>query len=600
MDILDGAGKAIPIKSGESCSSGPDRTFYQICLLLGVLVIPLMVHDWLAGWPLPVYVMGAQQCFIAIAAVLYWRGFEKSGAGILASTALLSAAIFIGLSAQGLHNSAVLMLPVCVVLAAVLFDTGPYLVYSAAGLLTILSLAALQARKILVVDQWANNQPLVDILVIVLISAVVASLLVRRLRASLRRSEAYGRSLRALAAGASGPRPEFFPASCAELCRILGLEALFILELIPPESGHVTIRALAAPVDFSVPSGPLPLAGTVWADTLSKATWHTEELPVSSLPQLGLPCTSYFGAPLRCTSGNILGLVSGLSVSKLQPGELEQALLPVFLASISSELEVRRTDQALLERTRERDAQYTRNEQIVFTLQALAARLEDVREQERTRLAHEIHDDLGQQLTAMRFELAHLGRRLKGHPTSSPHQESGPSPVAELTSMVHTTIQSVRRIATELRPAILDTFGLGAAIEWLVNDFQQRTGIAASYEGPEDLVTGGRVSTALFRICQEALANVARHSGADEVGVRLACRQQWITLEIADNGRGFVLPSDELATLGLVGMRERARIVGGSLTIVGSPENGVIVSASLPIAGQIPAQACSYNSEVLA
>ena len=94
MDILDGAGKAIPIKSGESFSPGPDPTFCQICLLLAVPVIPVMVHDWLAGWPLPAYVMGAQQCFVAIAAVLYSRGFEKSGAGLLASTALLSSAIF--------------------------------------------------------------------------------------------------------------------------------------------------------------------------------------------------------------------------------------------------------------------------------------------------------------------------------------------------------------------------------------------------------------------------------------------------------------------------------------------------------------------------
>lgn len=599
MEIRAGDVEATVKNPGESYSpTGEDRTFYQICLFLAVVVIPIMVHDWVAGWPIPVYVMGAQQFCMGIAALLYSRGSQKLAAGILASAVLVSAAIFIGLSTQGLHNSATLMFPMGVVLAALLFDARSHLVFSSAVVITVIGLALMQARGILPVDAWANDQPWLDTLVIVLISAVVAGLLVRRLRGSLRRSEQYGKALRALASAASGPGPAFLPAISAELHRLLDLEAVFILEL-PPESDHVTIRAFSAAADFSPPAGPLPVAGTVWADTLPRTGWHTRDCPPSSLSRLGLPFTCYFGAPLRCTSGNILGLVAGLSSSPIQPGDLEQALLPVFLASISSEMEVRRTDQALLERTRERDAQYAGNQQMVYTLQALAARLEDVREQERTRLAQEIHDQLGQQLTAMRFELAHLGSRLNGHAGFSSNRESGRSPVAELTSMVDTTIQYVRRIATELRPAVLDTFGLGAAIEWLVNDFQQRTGIATSYDGPEDLVTRGRVSTALFRICQEALTNVARHSGADEVGVRLTSGPAWIALEIADNGRGFLPPADDLETLGLVGMRERARIAGGSLTIESSPGNGVVVTASLPIAGQIPARACSQVSEVV-
>ena len=154
---------------------------------------------------------------------------------------------------------------------------------------------------------------------------------------------------------------------------------------------------------------------------------------------------------------------------------------------------------------------------------------------------------------------------------------------AEVTGLVDSAIQTVRRIATELRPSVLDTFGLVAAIEWQAEDFQKRTKTRCVYEGPQDLDVGRELSTTVFRICQEALTNVARHAAATEVRIRLAVEYDWLLIEVRDNGKG-VSPATlaHTSSLGVLGMRERARIAGGELEIGGSLGQGVTVVARLP------------------
>jgi len=207
-------------------------------------------------------------------------------------------------------------------------------------------------------------------------------------------------------------------------------------------------------------------------------------------------------------------------------------------------------------------------------LRSLAARLRTVREEERTRLAREIHDELGQALTAIKISLSSFIHELP----AEKKQES-----ESILKLVDQTIQSVRRIATELRPIILDDFGLVAAVEWAGEEFAARSGIKLRLDLPrEDLVMDQDIATAIFRIFQETLTNVARHAEASEVEVRLGKDDDSIVLEVRDNGRGM---NEELATggsLGILGMRERALLLKGKLTIHGTPGIGTTVRVRIP------------------
>jgi len=208
-----------------------------------------------------------------------------------------------------------------------------------------------------------------------------------------------------------------------------------------------------------------------------------------------------------------------------------------------------------------------------------------VREEEGARIAREIHDELGQQLTAMRFDLVNLKKRLGDALARGQAVEPLLQRFTELTGMVDSTIRVVRRIATELRPGVLDTFGPIAAIEWLAKDFQNRTGVRCVYEGVEDLDVDNELATTLFRICQEALTNVARHAEAKEVMIRVALEGEgWLSLEIADDGKGMTAETlARTSSLGVMGMRERARIAGGEIEIRSIAGQGVTLVARLPL-----------------
>ena len=212
-------------------------------------------------------------------------------------------------------------------------------------------------------------------------------------------------------------------------------------------------------------------------------------------------------------------------------------------------------------------------------LQALAANLELAREEERTQIARELHDQLGQALTAMKFDLAWLTDRL------GQKDETLSKKAKAITLQMDTMIKTVRRIATELRPGMLDDLGLGASIEWQARDFEKRTGIVCTVSVPEnDLPPARTQSLALFRIFQEALTNVERHANAQNIEVSLSFTPETINLQVHDDGRG--IKAQEITgphSLGLLGMRERANRLGGTFDILGLPGDGTLLTVSIPI-----------------
>ena len=211
-------------------------------------------------------------------------------------------------------------------------------------------------------------------------------------------------------------------------------------------------------------------------------------------------------------------------------------------------------------------------------LRALAGRLQSIREEERKRVAREIHDQLGQALTAIKLDVSSLVRELPGE------QRKESSRVTSILKLVDETIQAVRRIATELRPGMLDDLGLVATIEWAGEEFGARTGTKCRLELPsDDIAIDQEKATAIFRIFQETLTNIARHANANEVRARLATEDCNVTLEVRDNGVG--IHEEKLrkgGSLGILGMRERVTLLGGDLTITSSPGNGTAVLVRIP------------------
>jgi signal transduction histidine kinase len=215
-------------------------------------------------------------------------------------------------------------------------------------------------------------------------------------------------------------------------------------------------------------------------------------------------------------------------------------------------------------------------------LRHLANHLQKVREEERTRIARELHDQFGQTLTVLKMDLAWLAKHLPG-PNPSLQTK-----LDAMGSVIDTTLQVLHRVCTELRPVILDDFGLAAAIQWQTEDFQSRTGIACSVilDTEADKLTQDE-STALFRIFQETLTNTLRHAAATEIGVHLWEEENQLMLEIADNGKGIA--DTEISSpmsLGLIGMRERVYGINGSIQLSGIQDKGTRVTVAIPLNGK--------------
>ena len=226
----------------------------------------------------------------------------------------------------------------------------------------------------------------------------------------------------------------------------------------------------------------------------------------------------------------------------------------------------------LTQRRQEEDISRRSSEQ----LRELSARLQSVREEERTRIARAIHDDLGQSLTGLKMDVAWL----QGH-LEQPALLAKTRAMAEL---IDATVQAVRRIATELRPGILD-LSLVATIEWQLKEFQTRTGIEGTLvSAPEETGLDADGSTTVFRIFQEILTNVIRHAGATRVEVTLEETGGILMLQVHDNGRGIT--ESEIhspRSIGLLGMQERARLRAGEVQFQGPSGQGTIVTVRVPL-----------------
>jgi signal transduction histidine kinase len=250
--------------------------------------------------------------------------------------------------------------------------------------------------------------------------------------------------------------------------------------------------------------------------------------------------------------------------------------LGVLLSFVVALLSIRHAEN--LEREAER--QYAEVEHAKRELQQLSARLLEVEEDGRRKLSRELHDEIGQTLALLQIEISHAA----GTPTPSPERLERARALAER------SVQTVRNISVMLRPALLDDLGLVPALQFLLEGFLRRSGVACEFTelGVQDLLPDS-VKTCVYRVVQEALHNCEKHSGASRVRVSVRQFPDWLVAEVEDDGRGFRAGGERTpernAGLGLLGMRERAGIAGGALVVDSAPDAGTRIALRIPLAG---------------
>ncbi len=250
------------------------------------------------------------------------------------------------------------------------------------------------------------------------------------------------------------------------------------------------------------------------------------------------------------------------------------------------------TNQAL-------QAEIAERRRVEENLRALSAHLQSVREAERTRIAREIHDDLGQMLTALMMDLSWLEDKIT-KPRDVATRNTLAEKVAAMSKLVGKTMDSVRTIAAELRPGILDELGLKAAIEWQCAEFHKRTDIKCALVTGVEVIALDRASvTAVFRILQESLTNVLRHAKATAVMLKLDIEGDALVLEIKDNGRGITETEiNDARSLGILGMRERATMFGGVAYITRAEGDGTCVTVRMPLTKNREARPMSREAKM--
>lgn len=203
--------------------------------------------------------------------------------------------------------------------------------------------------------------------------------------------------------------------------------------------------------------------------------------------------------------------------------------------------------------------------------------LQNIREKERSNIAREIHDELGQQLTVLKMDISWLSKRI------GPEDKEINQKIAKLIWLLDETLNSVRRISSSLRPGILDDLGLIAAMEWYLSEFEKHSGVETVFNHDEDeIILPDTFNTGLFRIFQESLTNVARHANAKRVKVTLKMKEDHLVLNITDDGNGFNKQIENKHTLGILGMKERTFMMGGTYHIKSSPGKGTSVMVTIP------------------
>ncbi len=348
--------------------------------------------------------------------------------------------------------------------------------------------------------------------------------------------------------------------------RLLGdlLHAAGYAVRLAPEGGMALLSAKTEPPDLVLLDVRMPGMDGYEVCRRLKEDPRTRDVPV------------IFLSALREPEDKVRGFAAGGVDYIAKPYQSEEVL-----ARVRAHVELHRLRMALEERVRERTLRIQASERELResreTLRQLAEFLQTVREDDRTRIARELHDELGQSLTALRLDLGWLRGRCA---------ESGPDVPERIAGSLRLLEQSVavlRRICEDLRPAMLDSLGLAAAVEHHAGQFSERTGIPCHLAmDREEFDIDGRVATAVFRIVQEALTNVARHAEAKAVRIRVAQEDDAIVVEVADDGKGFQgAPGPR--SFGLLGMRERAKALGGHLEMDSRPGGGTRVLARIPI-----------------
>ncbi|MDP9292527.1 MAG: GAF domain-containing sensor histidine kinase [Verrucomicrobiota bacterium] len=309
---------------------------------------------------------------------------------------------------------------------------------------------------------------------------------------------------------------------------------------------------------------------------------------------------AYLGLPLFSPDGFAVGTLCVIDRRPRMWTEEQIEILKALARLVMTEIELRweiksrqhaeellaRANSDLEERVAKRTAELNRSHKM---LRKLGARLEGAREEEARRISRELHDGLGQALTRLKMDVARLD---KVFAAKKPVGESAArAHFAQIASAIDETIDLVRKIAMELRPAVLDDLGLPAAIEWLAKDFQKRTGIRCVVNAPEECPNHSPDrATAVFRIFQEALTNIARHAEATRVEVTFECDCEGLKFEVCDNGRGISAAQIVSSrSLGLVGMKERALRMAGRCEIEPGKNGGTVLRVSIPSAADLDA-----------
>jgi len=255
---------------------------------------------------------------------------------------------------------------------------------------------------------------------------------------------------------------------------------------------------------------------------------------------------------------------TGLDYSSGELGQLSQTFDEMAAALEQRQAERQRTEMEL-----------TRSQEL---FRSLSTHLQEVREEERTRIARKIHDDLGQAMTALKIDLSWLDKKLPDD------QDLIREKLRSMASLINESIETVHNVSEDLRPGILDDFGLSAAIEWQAEEFQKRTGIECRTSLPPDEIELSREnSTNLFRIVQESLTNVIRHANATKVQINFKEEDGILLLEVVDNGRGISGSAiSNPKSFGLIGIKERVHSLGGEVDFAGIANEGTRVTVKLP------------------
>ena len=401
----------------------------------------------------------------------------------------------------------------------------------------------------------------------------------------------------ALLPRAAGPGPRAGSAGGVIAAAIAVALAAAVALMLLATAGHDFLPVIMrgdedSPAKYAV-------AWATWLTTLAALPllWRRRPLSVLDLWLTAVVCAwlcdvalaAVFNAgrfSLGWYAGRVYGLAASsfvLAVLLLENGELYARLARALEGERSERRRAEeRTEQldeanaSLEHRIAERTAELERSSRELHEIATAGA---SAREQEKSRVARELHDELAQALTALKMDLAWLKER-------APRGDGVGAKLEEMHALLDATVAATRRISADLRPLVLDDLGLVAATQWLVEGFRQRHGIECTLLiDPPGLELGDPHATAVFRIVQESLTNVARHAGASRVEVELRLGSDAIRVRVRDDGRGFEPAGPRRpASFGLVGLRERAHLVSGRIEIDTAPGRGTTVEVWIPLA----------------